>query len=188
MTDLHKKNISIAMKGTNNPFYGKKHSLSTKKKMSISGKGKNLGKGELSNAWKGGRVKSNERQKQKRHELGISKTYREEYKNRTKEEKQQQKKHQNQRYKALMKKGGILTIQTIQRVYEDNIKKYGTLTCYLCSKPIIFKEDSLEHKIPLSRGGTNLYENLDIAHRRCNSIKKAKTEQEFKGVLLIWEN
>src|SRR3990167_5446003 len=29
-----------------------------------------------------------------------------------------------------------LTIKTIQQVYEDNIKKYSTLTCYLCLKPI----------------------------------------------------
>ena len=38
-----------------------------------------------------------------------------------------------------------LTIERIQMVYEDNIKKYGTLTCYLCERPIEFKKDCLEH-------------------------------------------
>jgi 5-methylcytosine-specific restriction endonuclease McrA len=71
-------------------------------------------------------------------------------------------------------------IKTIQRAYEDNIKKYGTLTCYLCLKPIDFKKDSLEHKIPLSRGGTNEYENLAIAHLICNQKKQNKTESEYR--------
>jgi len=66
----------------------------------------------------------------------------------------------------------------IQRVYEDNIKKYGTLTCYLCLKPILFGKDCIEHKIPYSRGGTNNYENLGVAHRSCNSKKHNKTHIE----------
>ncbi len=83
-------------------------------------------------------------------------------------------------YKYNLKKAGKLTIQTIQKVYESNIKKYGTLTCYLCLKPINFGQDSLEHKQPLSRNGTNECKNLDIAHRSCNSKKHCKTLQEWK--------
>lgn len=79
-----------------------------------------------------------------------------------------------QRRLALVKGGGEISIDLIQRVYEDNIKKYGTLTCYICEKSIQFNNDSLEHKIPLSKGGTNLYENLAIAHISCNSKKGVK--------------
>ena len=68
-----------------------------------------------------------------------------------------------------MKNGGKLTIQTLQQVYEDNIKRFGTLTCIYCLKPIEFGKDTLEHKIPLCRGGTNNYENLAIACKSCNS-------------------
>jgi 5-methylcytosine-specific restriction endonuclease McrA len=78
--------------------------------------------------------------------------------------------------------GGELSIQTIQQVYEDNIKRFGTLTCYLCFKPIEFRQDCLEHKIPLSRGGTNVRDNLDIAHRSCNSKKNTKTEEEYQNL------
>jgi 5-methylcytosine-specific restriction endonuclease McrA len=76
--------------------------------------------------------------------------------------------------------GGELTIKTIQQVYEDNIKQYGTLTCYLCVLPIVFGADNLEHKIPLSRGGTNEYKNLGVACSKCNRKKHNKTEEEFK--------
>lgn len=77
---------------------------------------------------------------------------------------------------------GKLNQKVIQMVYEDNIKKHGTLTCYLCEKPILFGKDCLEHKIPLSRGGTNIYENLAIACRSCNSKKYTMTEIEYKEV------
>ncbi len=72
-----------------------------------------------------------------------------------------------------------LTKKVIQRVYEDNIKKYGTLTCVLCFKPIEFGEDSLEHLTPISRGGNNDYDNLGIAHLSCNKKKQAKTLKEW---------
>lgn len=77
-----------------------------------------------------------------------------------------------------------LTIQIIQQVYEDNIKHFGTLTCYLCLKPIPFGKDHLEHKIPLSRGGNNSRDNLDIACQKCNCQKNTKTEIEFRKELL----
>jgi len=72
-----------------------------------------------------------------------------------------------------------LTKETIQRVYEDNLKKYGTLTCILCNKPIAFGKDSLEHLTPVSRGGSNDYENLGVAHLNCNHKKHTKTLEEW---------
>lgn len=71
-------------------------------------------------------------------------------------------------------------LELVQRVYEDNIKKYGTLTCYLCLKEVAFGNDHLEHRIPLSRGGNNLYENLAVACARCNLSKNNKTEEEYR--------
>jgi len=77
---------------------------------------------------------------------------------------------------------GELIIQTIQRIYKDNVKRYGVLTCYLCRKPIISGDSCLEHRIPLSRGRTNKKHNLVIAHRSCNSKKHSKTVGEFIGI------
>lgn len=85
-------------------------------------------------------------------------------------------KHTN---RAKRKNAGELSIKTIQMVYEDNIKQYGTLTCYLCLKPIEFKRDSLEHRTPICKGGTNEYHNLAIAHINCNRAKNRKTYEEY---------
>ncbi len=87
----------------------------------------------------------------------------------------------NQRDRSLRKQGGLLTVETIKRVYKDNIKKYGVLTCIYCLKSIQLRQDSLEHKYPLSKGGTNEYDNLAIAHRSCNCRKNNKTEEEFRN-------
>ncbi len=79
------------------------------------------------------------------------------------------------------RKAGVpLTLPIVQQVYEDNIKKYGTLTCYLCMHPIVFRDDSVDHIFPVSRGGTNEYKNLAITHLRCNVKKKDKTIEEYK--------
>lgn len=89
------------------------------------------------------------------------------------------RKFSRQRYKSLFKLGGDLTISIIQTVYENNIRKFGSLTCIYCLFPIIFGKDTLEHKLPLSRGGKNNLENLDIACYSCNASKGSKTYEEY---------
>lgn len=122
------------------------------------------------------------RTKERRHRLGISKKYRKPYTgiSYTKE----YKKLYRKQWKYRLKKAGKLEIKTIQQVYEDNIKRFGTLTCYLCLKPILFGKDHLEHKTPLVRGGNNERNNLDIACAKCNLSKNNKTVEEYqmKGV------
>lgn len=85
----------------------------------------------------------------------------------------------SKRRKAQLRASGKLSIATVQQVYEDNIKEYGTLTCYLCGKKTPFGKDRLEHKIPVSRGGTNRRENLGVACEECNLRKWTKTVEEY---------
>ena len=54
----------------------------------------------------------------------------------------------------------------------------------MCEKSIEFGNDSIEHKIPLCRGGTNEKNNLAIAHLKCNHIKHRKTEKEFRNEVI----
>jgi len=163
LSEQHKINISLAMKG--------RHSKTEFKKGLIPwNKGKEGKRGKFSAHWKDGISGDKEYWNKRR---------RERYRN-DKEYRIKRLGHNHKR-----KSGGILLIQTIQQVYETNIKKYNTLTCYLCLKPIIFKNDCLEHKIPLSRGGNNNYDNLAIAHRSCNNKKRNKTEKEYREVMLI---
>lgn len=78
--------------------------------------------------------------------------------------------------KARIRYGGYITSKIVQMVYEDNIKRFGTLTCYLCFKSIDFGKDCLEHMNPKLG---NEYSNLSVSCRRCNNRKHNKTYEEY---------
>lgn len=125
--------------------------------------------------------RKSERLKYWRHKKGITKKTMEEWTNgRTPEE---NRRLGRKRYQSRRTNAGRLSSKVLQMVYEDNIKKYGTLTCYLCVKPINFGKDTLDHKTPLIRGGDNQYNNLGIACVSCNCRKHTKTEIEYQEVI-----
>ncbi len=88
-------------------------------------------------------------------------------------------KDRRQAYNATRRGYGTLDKKTVQRVYEENIVRHRTLTCYLCLDPVEFGSDSIDHKIPMCRGGTNEKSNLAIAHKKCNSKKSHRTTDEY---------
>ena len=51
--------------------------------------------------------------------------------------------------------------------------------CYYCKKILLSNEIQLDHKIPLSRGGTHTTDNFAISCRSCNCSKNTKTPEEF---------
>ena len=51
--------------------------------------------------------------------------------------------------------------------------------CEYCGKSLSKDEFHLEHKIPISRGGNNEYDNLTISCASCNLKKGSKTMSEF---------
>lgn len=69
--------------------------------------------------------------------------------------------------------------------------------CYLCGASVDWNDKeitaeghtisgpnypSIEHVIPVSRGGTHSWDNVRLAHRRCNSAKHCKTANEYKCI------
>ncbi len=61
----------------------------------------------------------------------------------------------------------------------DIIKRDG-LRCYLCNTLLSVETVTIEHLIPLCRGGSHKPENAKIACRSCNSSKNCKTLTEYK--------
>jgi len=87
--------------------------------------------------------------------------------------------HRHNRRARMKNAEGRLDKRMIQQVYEDNVKRFGQLTCYLCFQPVSFADASIDHRVPIARGGSNLYENLQIAHLTCNLRKNKRTEAEY---------
>jgi len=57
------------------------------------------------------------------------------------------------------------------KIYECLVESQGKVPCYVCGEHVSRKQASLEHITPLSRGGTDDWDNLAISHRRCNSMR-----------------
>jgi len=88
---------------------------------------------------------------------------------------------QNRRARKKKAEGKITKI-VIQQIEENNILKYGELTCVYCGA-LVSNGYHLDHKKPLARGGSNTVENLAIACPTCNLRKNAKTDEEFLALL-----
>ncbi len=148
--------------GKDNPFYGKRHTPEARAKVAQSLLGK---KGPLARNWRGG-LEENKEHRKERHRIWS--------KNNPEKIKRILQKRQ-----ALLRGGGELLLEIVQRVYEKNIKCFGTLTCIYCLNPIRFGSDTLEHIIPLNKDGTNKYENLGVACKSCNSSKQDLLLEEW---------
>lgn len=51
--------------------------------------------------------------------------------------------------------------------------------CAICGKPVKYKKLTIDHKMPLSKGGTNEMSNLQLSCRMCNQFKGNMDTQEF---------
>jgi len=78
---------------------------------------------------------------------------------------------ENKRRASKFKNGGSHTLQ-------QRLEKFALLgnVCFYCKKP---KKLTVDHDIPLSRGGTDDIENILPSCRSCNSKKNNKTAAEF---------
>lgn len=90
--------------------------------------------------------------------------------------KENPEKHRAQRLKRRSQKVNAPGASyTTEKLIRARVDLYGG-RCYYCDKE---GADSIDHRIPLSRGGSHWPANLVPCCRRCNSSKNVKTELEF---------
>lgn len=103
-----------------------------------------------------------------------------------------------------MMNGTVWRIETIwkgrenpvseRRKFSDYEKKTvyarGNGRCAICGKPLEYEKMTIDHKNPLSKGGTNAFPNLQPACLRCNQMKGDFSQKEFiaqiKLILRNW--
>ena len=69
--------------------------------------------------------------------------------------------------------------RTFTEYEKKTIYANGNGRCALCGKPIEFKKMTVDHKTPLSKGGTNALDNLQPACRVCNFMKQDMLMEEL---------
>lgn len=78
----------------------------------------------------------------------------------------------------------IIPKTTKEKVYEN-----GHGVCAICGKPVSQYDFTIDHIIPLSRGGNNDIDNLQIACHDCNELKSNRMDSEFEtGLATILSN
>ena len=66
---------------------------------------------------------------------------------------------------------------------KDNLLNTSDRRCALCGKPLRPDEATVDHIIPISRGGTNKPENLRCVCEACNKLKSDRVDSEmFRGI------
>jgi hypothetical protein len=78
----------------------------------------------------------------------------------------------NRRNKIILVSDGSVTPEFAKSIYSESI-------CYYCEDETPEKFRTLEHKLPLNRGGEHSSKNIVMACLCCNSSKRDKTEEEF---------
>ena len=89
--------------------------------------------------------------------------------------------HQTPNGKLAMKRSemnrrayGVMQISTLERLVNENILKYGIITCEQGKKPCP-DNFHVDHIRPVSKGGSNDYDNLQILCAKHNQEKYTKT-------------
>jgi len=59
-------------------------------------------------------------------------------------------------------------------------QQIGRGECYLCGQHFGREQLTMEHLIPLSRGGRSTKKNIVVACKQCNSLKKNLTVAEIR--------
>lgn len=77
----------------------------------------------------------------------------------------------------------------IPRVFKEEVFRRSGGICEICGKPLSKYNYTIDHIIPLSRGGTNESSNLRVAHVECNKLKGNFLDKElYKNVANVAYN
>lgn len=78
---------------------------------------------------------------------------------------------------------------SIPKTTRDLVYERGNGFCALCGRPVSRDEFTIDHILPLNRGGRNEIDNFQIACVTCNRIKNDSTEKELiSGAAAILAN
>ncbi len=65
----------------------------------------------------------------------------------------------------------------VERIYRNVVWKRDGGICGICKLPVVGRWE-LDHRIPIARGGSHTYKNVQVAHPGCNRQKGVKMKVE----------
>lgn len=74
---------------------------------------------------------------------------------------------------------------TVEKVSRHDVITRDGLICYLCAITLTWDSATLDHVIPLARGGSHSLDNLRVCCGTCNRRKHTRTLDEYRAYLRI---
>lgn len=68
-------------------------------------------------------------------------------------------------------------------IAEKELSTYGHILCFCCGSNISINTATIEHIIPVSKGGGMVIDNLALSHRKCNEIRGDSGSPRFSNVM-----
>ena len=87
---------------------------------------------------------------------------------------EQRRKNEHTRRARKMSVGGSFTLEEISQQFDRQENK-----CYYCGALLIGVPYHIDHKTPISRGGSNDIDNIALACVSCNLQKHTRTDTEY---------
>jgi 5-methylcytosine-specific restriction endonuclease McrA len=69
----------------------------------------------------------------------------------------------------------------VEDVSRDEIIRRDGQDCHICGEWVSIHDLTLDHIIPLKKGGTHTADNIRVAHRSCNSRKGSRSMKEIQS-------
>lgn len=90
---------------------------------------------------------------------------------------------QNDRAKAAMRRARIRSSPRIERVDADYVFDRDRGICGICGEPVRPGEKwHIDHVLPLSKGGSHTYDNVQLSHALCNLKKSDRVPEDRQEV------
>ena len=89
------------------------------------------------------------------------------------------KENRDANHAILMKRRALKRAAFVEVVRRDYLAKRDGWLCGICREIVARENWSVDHIIPLSKGGEHSYANTQIAHLSCNVSKNAKMPEEM---------
>src|SRR4051794_14742919 len=87
----------------------------------------------------------------------------------------------NHRRRARLAGATVGTDQVAVADFERSMRAAARVRCYYCNRLVPKGKRTLDHIVPLARGGAHDVTNLCVACHHCNVTKSAKLPDEFNG-------
>lgn len=79
---------------------------------------------------------------------------------------------------------------SIRRRYDVQSEKYDreyifrldSYKCYLCNEYVQPEDRTIDHIVPLSKGGKDMITNVALTHWNCNYVKRARLPEDVKDI------